>query len=116
MLLVCDWTVPHTSYFRPPVRAKCWDGSLAIGSVLGNLADIQAIDVQINGVVQPPISLTKLIRSPAQLIADVSDFMTLRPSDLLMLGSPVPRLRLKAGDRIHISAPGLGEITQQVLV
>jgi 5-oxopent-3-ene-1,2,5-tricarboxylate decarboxylase / 2-hydroxyhepta-2,4-diene-1,7-dioate isomerase len=116
-VLVCDWTVPHTSYFRPPVRAKCWDTSLAIGSVQGDLADVQhtPIQVRINGIAQPAISLADLVRSPAQLVADVNAFMTLQAGDLLMLGSPVPRLRLKAGDHIHISAPGLGEIAQEVL-
>ncbi len=116
-VLICDWTVPHASYFRPPVRTKCWDGSLAIGSVQGQAADVRhtPIQVQINGLAQHPISLAELVRSPAQLVADVSAFMTLQPGDLLMLGSPAPRLRLKAGDHIRISAAGLGEIAQEVL-
>ena len=41
---------------------------------------------------------------PTQLLADVSEFMTLGAGDVLMLGCDVGRPLARAGDRIDISA------------
>src|SRR6476620_4098057 len=41
-LLMNDLSVPHASYFRPPVRFKCLDGFLGVGGSLlaaGNEVD-----------------------------------------------------------------------------
>ena len=52
------------------------------------------------------MDVSRLGRSAAQLLADVSEFMTLRPGDVLMLGCGAKRPLARAGDRIEISAPG----------
>src|SRR4051812_356787 len=33
-VLMNDLSVPHASYFRPPVRFKCFDGFLGVGNTL----------------------------------------------------------------------------------
>ena len=46
------------------------------------------------------------MRNASQLLADVSEFMTLAHGDVLMLGCDAGRPLARPGDRIEISAPG----------
>ena len=73
------------------------------------------LSIQINGQRAYERSFATLVRSAAQLIADVSEFMTLAAGDVLLLGpgeaSPVAR----AGDVIKITVPGLGELNHSVV-
>jgi 5-oxopent-3-ene-1,2,5-tricarboxylate decarboxylase/2-hydroxyhepta-2,4-diene-1,7-dioate isomerase len=59
------------------------------------------------------------VRDAATLLADVNAFMTLRPGDVLMLGSDCladgTRPRARAGDRIEISAPGFAPLVNTLV-
>lgn len=119
-VLMNDLSVPHTSLFRPPVKYKCPDGFLGIGGTLlsrdeaGDLSKF-AVEVRVNGELKQAITFSKLVRSPAQLLADVSEFMTLNAGDALMLGCDVGRPLARVGDRIEISAPGLGSLSNTLV-
>ena len=103
-----DLSLPHTSFFRPPVRFKCIDGFLGIGPRLRTDGDPArfTLEVRINGEVRQHADFSQLVRSAPQLLADVSAFMTLAPGDVLMLGCNAGRPLARAGDRIEIAAPG----------
>ena len=59
----------------------------------------------------PPESSTAgWIRSPARLLAEVTDFMTLAPGDVLMTGVPHGAPRVRAGQRSVIEIEGLGRL------
>jgi 5-oxopent-3-ene-1,2,5-tricarboxylate decarboxylase/2-hydroxyhepta-2,4-diene-1,7-dioate isomerase len=115
-VLMCDLSVPHDSFFRPPVKAKCRDGFLGVGATLlpasagVDLATL-VLDVRLNGNTRQTVRLADLVRPAAQLLADVSAFMTLGPGDVLLLGCDAGRPRARAFDRIEISAPGLGTLS-----
>jgi 5-oxopent-3-ene-1,2,5-tricarboxylate decarboxylase/2-hydroxyhepta-2,4-diene-1,7-dioate isomerase len=51
-----------------------------------------------------------LIRPAAQLLADVTEFMTLAPGDILALGAAAPAPRVRSGQRMTISVDGLGSL------
>jgi 5-oxopent-3-ene-1,2,5-tricarboxylate decarboxylase / 2-hydroxyhepta-2,4-diene-1,7-dioate isomerase len=111
-VLMNDLSIPHASFFRPPVKYKCVDGFLGVGSQLmsAELAGEPArfkLEVHINGELRQRIDLANLVRSARQLLADVSEFMTLQPGDILMLGCDTGRPLAQAGDRIDIHTPGL---------
>jgi 5-oxopent-3-ene-1,2,5-tricarboxylate decarboxylase/2-hydroxyhepta-2,4-diene-1,7-dioate isomerase len=119
-VLMNDLSIPHVSYFRPPVRFKCLDGFLGVGATL--LPASTAVDpsgfvlgVRINGELRQTVKLAGLVRPAARLLADVSEFMTLGTRDALMLGLDAGRPLAKAGDRIEISAPGLGTLTNTLV-
>jgi 5-oxopent-3-ene-1,2,5-tricarboxylate decarboxylase / 2-hydroxyhepta-2,4-diene-1,7-dioate isomerase len=118
-LLMNDLSVPHESYFRPPVRFKCLDGFLGVGDTLVPAAGTDpskfVIEVRINGDLRQTISFTQLMRNPQQLLGDVSEFMTLGAGDALMLGLGAGRPRAKAGDRIEIRGAGLGSLSNQLV-
>lgn len=114
-ILLNDLSVPHDSFFRPPVKFRCIDGFLAIGDRVRarNEAGDPAVfklQVKVNGELKQTVRFSELVRPADQLLADVSEFMSLRPGDILMLGCDVGRPRARAGDRIEISMPALGTL------
>lgn len=111
-VLMNDLSLPHTSYFRPPVKYKNLDGFLGLGSTLVAVAQMPEpaslqLEVRINGELRQTVNLAQMRRSAAKLIADVSEFMTLHPGDVLLLGLGADRPLASVGDRIDITAPAL---------
>jgi 5-oxopent-3-ene-1,2,5-tricarboxylate decarboxylase/2-hydroxyhepta-2,4-diene-1,7-dioate isomerase len=51
----------------------------------------------------------------AQLLADVTEFMTLSPGDVLAVGVAAPAPRIRAGQRARIEIDGLGELENPVV-
>ncbi|MEK7346149.1 MAG: fumarylacetoacetate hydrolase family protein [Pseudomonadota bacterium] len=121
-LLLNDLSVPHTSYYRPPVKFRNRDGFLGLAAHTspGRVQDWQAlqIDVRRNGELVQTVDLRQLVRDLPTLLADVGAFMTLQPGDVLMVGTDCladgTRPRAKAGDQVEISAPGFSAVTTHV--
>ena len=113
---VCnDVSVPHASYYRPSLRFKCRDSFLPIGPwVVGarHVADPDAlgITVMIDGHVVQRSGTAGMVRATARLIAEVTDFMTLSPGDVLMLGVAAGAPRARAGQRVSISIECVGTL------
>jgi len=111
-VLMNDLSLPHASFFRPPVKYKNLDGFLGIGPrrlpphEAGNPNHF-LLEVRIDGALRQTVDYARLVRPAAQLLADVSEFMTLHPGDVLLLGCGAKRPLARAGQRIDISAPGL---------
>jgi 5-oxopent-3-ene-1,2,5-tricarboxylate decarboxylase / 2-hydroxyhepta-2,4-diene-1,7-dioate isomerase len=119
-LLMNDLSIPHTSYFRPPVKFKCLDGFLGVGdTLLPAAADVDPsrfrLEVRINGELKQSMNFSQLVRPAAQLLADVGEFMTLAAGDVLMLGVDAGRPLARVGDRIEISADGLGSLSNTLV-
>jgi 5-oxopent-3-ene-1,2,5-tricarboxylate decarboxylase / 2-hydroxyhepta-2,4-diene-1,7-dioate isomerase len=119
-LLMNDLSVPHASFFRPPVRFKCLDGFLGVGGTL--LAAAASVDpsrfrleVRVNGELKQTVTFDRLVRGARQLLADVGEFMTLGAGDALMLGVGADRPRARAGDRIEITSAGLGSLSHRLV-
>jgi len=121
-VLLNDWSVPHTSYYRPPVKYRNRDGYLALPSrtTPGQLQDWAALQIEVrrNGDLVQTVDLRDLMRKLPTLLADVGEFMTLQPGDVLMVGTDCladgTRPRAKAGDKVEISAPGFAPVITTV--
>lgn len=121
-VLLNDWSVPHASYYRPPVKFRCRDGFLALPTQLtaGKTADWAALQIEVrrNGERVQAVDLRELMRDMPALLADVGEFMTLQPGDVLMVGTDCladgSRPRAQAGDRVEISAPGFASVISTV--
>ena len=131
-VLMNDLSIPHDSFFRPPVKFKCLDGFLGVGDRVRarNEAGDPAIfklEVRINGELKQTVRFADLVRPAERLLAEVSEFMTLQPGDALMLGCDIVpgsgpgngsgsgRPRARAGDRIEISMPALGTLANTLV-
>ncbi|MGJ7572639.1 fumarylacetoacetate hydrolase family protein [Variovorax sp. RB2P76] len=119
-VLLNDLSIPHASFFRPPVKFKCVDGFLGVGPALRDAQDVAdpaafRVEVRINGELKQSIDFSQLVRPARQLLADVGEFMTLAHGDVLMLGCGPGRPLARAGDRIDISAPGFETLSHTLV-
>jgi 5-oxopent-3-ene-1,2,5-tricarboxylate decarboxylase/2-hydroxyhepta-2,4-diene-1,7-dioate isomerase len=106
--IVADLCVPHASVYRPSVRFRARDGFCVIGPAVvarRHVSDPDALRVaiRIDGQAAFTASTSTSIRNVARLIADVTDFMTLAPGDVLTLGVPHGAPVAHAGDDISIA-------------
>lgn len=110
--LALDISEPHDIYYRPPVRQRCRDGFLPLGTMgaFSPLLLTGEIETRINDVVAQTWSPRRLVRDAATLIADISSFMTLAAGDLLLIGLPHDAPRVRVGGRIHVRAEGLPDL------
>ena len=109
-----DISVPHDSFYRPSMRFKCRDGSCPMGAFVPREAvanpDALAMTVSIDGKVVQQTDTGGRVRSVAQLLADVTEFMTLHPGDILSIGISAHAPLAHAGQRVTVSIAGVGQI------
>ncbi|MES1162004.1 MAG: fumarylacetoacetate hydrolase family protein [Rhizobacter sp.] len=113
-VIVNDVSVPHPSYYRPSLRFKVRDSFCPIGAfvplaALGPL-DALGIAVSVDGDCVHRAGTAGLVRPAARLLAEVSEFMTLAPGDVLMLGVAAGAPRARAGQQVSIAIDGLGRL------
>ncbi len=112
-ILAADLSLPHDSYYRPAICEKAFDGALPFTELHGCAANgINSIEIKttINGVLKDTRKLDNLIRTPAQLLADVTEFMTLYAGDVLLLGVVYQSPLAALGDSIKIEIPNLATL------
>ena len=109
-----DISVPHDSFYRPSMRFKCRDGFCPMGAFVPREAvanpDALAVTVAVDGVVVQRTDTAGRIRSVAQLMADVTEFMTLHPGDVLSIGVSANVPLAHAGQRVTITIAGVGQL------
>jgi 5-oxopent-3-ene-1,2,5-tricarboxylate decarboxylase/2-hydroxyhepta-2,4-diene-1,7-dioate isomerase len=111
---VNDVTVPHTAILRPPIKQKCRDGFCPIGPMVPRGAiqpDALVLRAYVNDVLGAEHTTAELMRPVAQLIAQITDFMTLEAGDVLLVGVPENMPRARAGDRMTVDIEGVGRVT-----
>ncbi|AOK31621.1 2-hydroxyhepta-2,4-diene-1,7-dioate isomerase [Burkholderia singularis] len=118
--LASDVSVPSPDYYRPAVRFKCRDGFCPLGPAIvarASIADPDRLEVtvRIDGVPRYTASTANLVRPVAQLIAEVSSFMSFDAGDVLLVGVGPNAPRAPAGSAIEIAAPGLGVLRHSLI-
>ena len=108
--VVNDISIPHQSYYRPSLRFKCRDGFCPIGPaiVARKMVSDPNLSVAVDGKTVHRSRTDRLVRPVARLLADVTEFMTLRPGDVLMVGVAAGAPRARAGQRVTITIDGVG--------
>jgi 2-keto-4-pentenoate hydratase/2-oxohepta-3-ene-1,7-dioic acid hydratase in catechol pathway len=108
-------------------QGKNWDASGSIGPWIALTDEVDLtkplhITVKINGEVTQDDTTASMIKSFSDLIVYVSTFMTLKPGDIIVTGTPVklgprtdPPVWLKAGDMIEIECPEIGVLRNTVV-
>ena len=114
-VIVADVSVPHASYYRPSIRCKARDGFCPLGPRVvarAAVADPDALGVRVfvDGSLVHATSTAGMRRPVARLLADVSEFMTLVPGDVLLLGVAAGAPRVRAGQRAAVEIDGLGRL------
>ena len=98
-------------------RATASARSARASSPRGAIADPDALGVrvQVDGELRQSTSTAGMIRPVARLIADVTEFMTLAPGDVLLLGVAAGAPRARAGQRVAIEIDGLGRLENHLV-
>ncbi|HYD68756.1 fumarylacetoacetate hydrolase family protein [Azospirillum sp.] len=112
---VLDLSLPSASVYRPPVREKCFDGACPMGpEVVARAAvpDPSALTVRtfVNGAEVAVRRLSDLVRPVPRLLADVTEFMTLNPGDVLLAGVALDLPQAGPGDRVAVEIAGVGRL------
>jgi len=118
--IVNEVSLPEDSYYRPAVKAKCRDGFCPVGPELvpaSQVANPDALGLRlyVNGELRQHNNTANCVRTVAQLIAEISEFMTLHAGDILITGTPEGRVDVQPGDRVDIEIDGLGKLTNHIV-
>ena len=108
------------------VRGKSLDTFCPVGPAVvpaSDIADPQALGIRaiLNGEVMQQSTTANMVFGVAEIVAFVSQAITLEPGDLILTGTPAgvgvfrdPRVFLQPGDEITIEIDGLGALTNPV--
>ncbi len=118
-VVVNEFSLPEDSYYRPAVKAKCRDGFCALGPAfvpqdqVGNPNQL-SLKLWVNGELRQENSTANWVRDIPQLIAEISEFMTLYPGDVLITGTPEGRVDVVPGDTVEVEISGVGRLTNHI--
>ncbi|MDB5819049.1 MAG: hpcE 2 [Rhizobacter sp.] len=118
--LVGDVTVPHSVFHRPSLRFIARDGFCRLGapivpaSAIGDPNDI-TVRTFVDGTLLHTSSTADLHRDIATLLVDITEFMTLQPGDLLLVGRSIDAPLVKAGQTVAIEADGIGRLETRLI-
>lgn len=119
LVLVNDVCLPHDSFYRPSVRLRARDGFCPLGPVVplsaGLHPDRLELRVLVDGEAVQILQTAGRVRSAARLLADVTEFMTLSPGDVLLTGTAYGAPQVRAGQSVAIEAAGLGRLHNRVV-
>ena len=109
------------------VRGKSLDTFCPVGPALvpaSEIPDPQALGIRaiLNGQVMQDSTTANMVFGVAEVVAFISQAITLEPGDLIATGTPAgvgifrdPQVLLEAGDEITIEIDGIGSLTNPVV-
>jgi 5-oxopent-3-ene-1,2,5-tricarboxylate decarboxylase/2-hydroxyhepta-2,4-diene-1,7-dioate isomerase len=114
--LALDLRVPHDSHYRPALRFMARHGFCTLGPRVVPASDVPQPDapplaLQLDGQLVQASTTAGRTRSVAQLLADITDFMTLSAGDVLLLGSSPGAPLAAAGQEVSLESATLGHLS-----
>ncbi|WP_050615165.1 fumarylacetoacetate hydrolase family protein [Bacillus testis] len=108
------------NYYRPNLRVKNRDTCTPIGPWLVDKEDIPdpmnlTLKTYINGKLTQQGTTKDMIFSIADLIEYFSGFMTLRPNDIILTGTPEGLAQTAVGDEIITEIEGIGRLANTIV-
>jgi len=118
--VVNDLSVPHTHFYRPSVQLKAHDGFCPISQRVTAAHEVKdpnhlQVKVWVDGQLVQETSTDHRVRDVEQLLVDVTDFMTLQPGDVLMIGVSAGAPLVRAGQRVEIEIEQVGRLQNQLV-
>ena len=106
------------NFYRPPVKAKGWDTFLPLGPALvddvpepGDLV----LRAYVNGELRQEGTTRHLVYPIEELVAFVSEFMTLEEDDVILTGTPKGISHVYPGDVMRVEVEGVGALENPVV-
>ena len=115
-----DFTLAEDSYFRPPVKTKCLDGSGPTGPFIvarEEVTDPHALTIKtvVNGEVRQSASSADLRLDIPAIIEALTEFMTLPTGMVVVSGFPAGRVAVKPGDEVSVEIEQVGSLVNHVI-
>jgi 5-oxopent-3-ene-1,2,5-tricarboxylate decarboxylase/2-hydroxyhepta-2,4-diene-1,7-dioate isomerase len=112
-----DFSLKETSFFRPPVRSKCFDSFGPFGPEVIPLDDPHDVTLRcrVNGEIRQEGSTRDLAVRIPELIESITSFLTLEEGDAIATGVPPGRVDVVAGDAVTVEAVGALALTSYVV-
>jgi 5-oxopent-3-ene-1,2,5-tricarboxylate decarboxylase/2-hydroxyhepta-2,4-diene-1,7-dioate isomerase len=109
-----------TRHYRPGLRLRARDGFCVIGPKVVPASQVPTPDalqvrVWVDGQLAHASHTAGRSRGVARLVADVSEFMTLQPGDLLLIGAGQGAPLAHAGQSVAIEIDGLGRLDHRLV-
>jgi 5-oxopent-3-ene-1,2,5-tricarboxylate decarboxylase/2-hydroxyhepta-2,4-diene-1,7-dioate isomerase len=107
------------NWYRPNLRVKNRDGGTVLGPWFVDAEDIPdpgnlGLRTLVNGKLTQQGNTRDLIFDIPQLIEYLSSFMTLRPDDVILTGTPEGVVNVMPGDVVTCEIDGLGRLVNTV--
>lgn len=101
-------------------RAKAFDTSCPIGPWIETDLDVAAaeglaISSTVDGETAQQGTTADMVRSVAELVAEISSVVTLLPGDLVLTGTPAGVRTVPAGATVEITIEGIGTLTNPIV-
>lgn len=113
--LAVDLTLPTDGWYRPAVRARAAVGSLRLAApVAGPPPRPAAFEVSLDGGPPWRADSGRFVRGSGALLADIAEFMTLQPGDIVLAGVPEGAPWARAGQRVRLAGPGAAVIEFEI--
>ncbi len=107
------------NFYRPPVKAKGWDtfGPLGPYLVVDEVEDPHQLELRayVNGELRQRGTTAALAYSIPELIAFLTEFMTLEPGDVILTGTPRGISPVAPGDVMRMEVDRLGALENPVV-
>jgi 5-oxopent-3-ene-1,2,5-tricarboxylate decarboxylase/2-hydroxyhepta-2,4-diene-1,7-dioate isomerase len=109
-----------TNFYRPPVKAKNFDTFGPLGPVLVTADEIPddgnlSLRTYVNGELRQQGHTSDFIYTVPDLIAYLTDFMTLEPGDMIWTGTPKGISHIHPGDQLRLEIDGIGTLENTVI-
>jgi 5-oxopent-3-ene-1,2,5-tricarboxylate decarboxylase/2-hydroxyhepta-2,4-diene-1,7-dioate isomerase len=99
------------------LRVKGQDGFCPIGPALVSGIDIRRASLRtyVNGQKVQEAAVSEMVWGIDDLLADVTRYITLRPGDIVLTGTPWHSRPVFPGDTVEVEVDGVGRLVNQVM-
>jgi 5-oxopent-3-ene-1,2,5-tricarboxylate decarboxylase/2-hydroxyhepta-2,4-diene-1,7-dioate isomerase len=120
--VACDYAIREylENYYRPNLAVKNRDATTPLGPWLVDAADIAdpqnlGLRTLVNGKVVQEGSTSDMIMTVAELIAYLTETMTLMPGDMILTGTPQGVHFCSAGDEVVCEIQNIGRLVNRLV-
>ncbi|MCG1003146.1 MULTISPECIES: fumarylacetoacetate hydrolase family protein [Halobacterium] len=99
------------------VRGKAFDNSCPLGPVVADTDDVPEdadVELRVNGETRQSSSIEEFIFSVPEIVAEITQYVTLEPGDVVLTGTPAGVGPLGDGDHVEVEIEGVGVLEHGV--
>jgi len=99
------------------VRRKAFDNSSPVGPAIASPESIPedaTIELRVNRTVEQSSSIDNMVFSIQELVAGITNHITLLPGDVILSGTPGGADLVESGDSVEVSVEGVGMLENEI--